>query len=120
LTQLNQVPVPYSFPGAAVVGQTKMVNTRGTIRKRSSPPHFVVRPNSLKAMRAKRTKSQMTHPVGDIASYKMPIRYPPEASDLLLRDSFFFCVDRMMVQTAVRSPPLLEMINRKIDGCQIE
>jgi len=64
------VPVPYSFPGVAVLGQIKAVSIIGARRKSRIPPHFVVRPNSLKAMRANVTMRKITHPFQPGTSYK--------------------------------------------------
>ncbi len=58
-TQLNHVPVPYSLPGAAVVGQMKMVRNTGTMTNSATPPQSLTRPSSLNAMSANSTNSQM-------------------------------------------------------------
>lgn len=64
---MNQVPVPYSLPGAAVVGHTKMVITMGNTANRARPHHTFTRPSSLKAISANRTNSQMAQYIGSAA-----------------------------------------------------
>ena len=65
--QLNQLPAPYSLPGAAVWGHTKIVNTMGATTNNATPPHTLVRPNSLNAIRANTTNSQIAHTIGSDA-----------------------------------------------------
>ena len=72
-TQLNHVPVPYSLPGAAVVGQIKTVQKSGTMAKSTMPVHGLARPSSLNAIRANRMKSQMAQYDMSCAWYKMPM-----------------------------------------------
>jgi hypothetical protein len=65
-TQLNHVPVPYSLPGAAVMGHTKTVSTMGTTANSAMPAHSDVRPNSLNAISANKMNSQMTQYSGSV------------------------------------------------------
>ena len=76
-TQLNHVPVPYSLPGAAVMGHTKTVSTMGTTANSAMPAHSDVRPNSLNAISANKMNSQMTQYSGSAAWYRIPMMKPP-------------------------------------------
>ena len=59
MTQWNHVPVPYSWPGAAVVGHTNTVSASGTAANRTIPHQSFTRPSSLNAMSANKTNSQI-------------------------------------------------------------